>query len=407
MSALSKYFEQAIAGASCREILHPGFDCGRFAWNNLFGTVRSNVHFFLPISLLRLLLLVYNRRAVSVAILQQTSREFGAMMLNALCVANCWTGMFCLIMRTTGRIHDNYSVSLAPLFGSCAMFLMPAYVQTTHAKAIVVANLECWIKSREGNLFAWMRESRAFGTVCFMLISAGIARYARKTRHRTEFWFIQPLKRSYHQPSQEKVNGAVCERVCYHQESTCARYVLNGMRTYFTFGAILELARRLVVTIGQLHQTPAEKLRSLLRLRYRLILFLTLYNGTFRLVTCLLARRRQEVKEHDNTLAGFASGCWYYLYPSYNIFNLAVCAFTQTNWNFLMEKYAKIALVQRLDRVSFSSLVWIVSMCYVTYSRAYYPWAMSKFALKFIDICSNYASRTASENFAARFLTSH
>uniref|UniRef100_A0A3F2Z132 Uncharacterized protein n=1 Tax=Anopheles minimus TaxID=112268 RepID=A0A3F2Z132_9DIPT len=407
MSALSKYFEQAIGDASCREILHPRAGCGQFAWSNFFGTARSNVHFFLPISLLRLLLLIYNRRGVSVDILQQTSREFGAMMLNALCVANCWTGTFCLIRRITGRIHDNYSVSMASLIGACAMFLMPAYVQTTHTKAIVVANLECWIKSRESNVVGWMRESRVFGTVCFMLLSAGIARYARKTLHRTEFWFIQPLKRSYQQKAQGKANGIACERACYHQESTCARYVLNGMRTYFTFGAILELARRLIVTLGQLHQTPSERIRSLLNLRYRLILFLTLYNGTFRLVTCLLARRRQQVKEHDNTLAGFASGCWYYLYPSYNIFNLAVCALTQTHWNFLMEKYAKLTLVQRLDRVSFSSFVWIVSMCYVTYSRAYYPWAMSKFAHKFIDICSNYASRTASENFAARFFATH
>uniref|UniRef100_A0A182M0C6 Uncharacterized protein n=1 Tax=Anopheles culicifacies TaxID=139723 RepID=A0A182M0C6_9DIPT len=392
MSALSKYFEQAVGDASCRDILHPGTDCGQFAWSNFFGTARSNVHFFLPISLLRLLLLIYSRRTVSLDVLQQTCGEFGAMMLNALCVANCWTGTFCLIRRITGRIHNNYSVSLSSLIGACAMFLMPAYVQTTHTKAIVIANLECWIKSRESKLIEWMRESRAIGTVCFMLLSAGIALYARKTRHRTEFWFIQPLKRSFHQQTPEKVNGTnACEHVCYHQESTCARYVMSGMRTYFTFGAILELARRLIVTIGQLHQTPLERIRSLLNLRYRLILFLTLYNGTFRLVTCLLARRRRQVKEHDNTLAGFACGCWYYLYPSYNIFNLAVCALAQTHWNFLKEKYAKLPVVQQLDRVSFSSLVWIVSMCYVTYSRAYYPWAMSKFALKFIDICSNYA----------------
>uniref|UniRef100_A0A182Q734 Uncharacterized protein n=1 Tax=Anopheles farauti TaxID=69004 RepID=A0A182Q734_9DIPT len=382
MSALSKYFDQALEGVTCRDILHPGVGCGQFAARNLLGTVRSNVSFFVPISLLRLLLLIYSRRTMSGAIVRDTAWEFGAMMVNALCVANCWTGCFCLVTRWTGRIHDNYSVSLAPVLGSCAMFLMPAYVQTTHAKAIFVANLECWIKSRESGLIGWMRDSRLAGTICFMLLSAGIARYACETRHRTEFWFIQPLKRK---------TAADPGRVCHHQEESCARYVLTGMRTYFTFGAILELARRLIVTIGQLQQTPAERVRSLLRLRYRLILFLALYNGTFRFVTCLLARRRQQTQKRDNAIAGFASGLWYYLCPSYNIFNLAVCALTQTHWNLLMEKYAKHAFIQRLDRVSFSSLVWIGSMCYVTYSRAYYPWAMSRFALKFIDICSNYA----------------
>ncbi|XP_053678190.1 uncharacterized protein LOC128728587 [Anopheles nili] len=396
MSALSKYFDQAISGATCREVLHPGLECGQFARQNFLGSIGSNVRFFLPISLLRLLLLVYGRKACSLGVFRQTSRELAAMVLNALCVANCWTGTFCLLTKLTGRIINNYSVSMAPVLGSCAMFFMPSYVQTTHAKAIFAANLECWIKSRESGLFERMRDSRTFGTVCFMLLSAGIARYASKTHHRSEFWFFQPLKRK--QPE---------EKVCQHSETSCARYVLSGMRTYFTFGAILELARRLIVSVGQLHQTPMQRMRALLRIRYRLILFLTLYNGTFRLVTCLLGRYRQQVKEYDNTIAGFASGLWYYVCPSYNIFNLAVSALTQTHWNFLMERYAQIPIVQQLDRVSFASLVWIVSMCYVTYSRAYYPWAMSKFALKFIDICSNYASRTASENFAHRFLAPH
>ncbi|XP_058127644.1 uncharacterized protein LOC131291101 [Anopheles ziemanni] len=400
MSALSKYFDQAIVGATCRELLHPASSCGQFARRNLLGTVGSNVRFFLPISVLRLLLLVYNRRALNRAILAQTGREFGAMMVNALLVANCWTGMFCVLSRTTGRIHDNYSVSLAPFLGALAMFVMPAYVQSTHAKAIFIADLECWIKSRENTLIEWMRDSRTVGTLCFMLVSAGIARYGRQIRHRAEFWFFTPLR-------PQKPEDVKAPKVCYHREG-CTRYVLTGMRTFFTFGAILELARRLIVTVGKLHQTTAlERVRSLLRLRYRLILFLTLYNGSFRLVNCLLARQRSRVRETDDMVAGFTAGFWYFLSPSYNIFNLAVSALAQTYWNFLVEKHASVPVVQRLDRVSFASIVWVASMCYVTYSRAYYPWAMSKFAHKFIDLCSNYASRTASENFARRFLVAN
>ncbi|XP_058064138.1 uncharacterized protein LOC131213924 [Anopheles bellator] len=396
MSSLSKYFDEAMAEAGCREILHPGRDCWPFARDNLLGSTVSNAGFFGPIAALRLLLLVYRQRTLSVAILRQTLGEFAAMLANALLVANCWTGAFCLVTCATGRIHDNYSVSLAPLLGTLAMLLMPAYVQTTHAKAIFVANLECWIKSRPSRLIARLRTSRTAGTLCFMLLSAGIARWAAKVRNRSsEFWFFTPIK--------ERPTGGGC---CHHEES-CPRYVWRGTRTYFTFVGLLELVRRLIVTVGQVRQRPTERLRSLLRLRYRLILFLTLYSGTFRLLTCVLTRRRRRRSpESDNVTAGFLSGLWYALYPNYNIFNLAVSTFGQTYWNYAMERYARScpALHLQLSRVPFAPLVWTVSMCYVTYSRAYYPWAMSKFALKFIDVCSNYASRTASENFARRFL---
>ncbi|XP_035795870.1 uncharacterized protein LOC118468760 [Anopheles albimanus] len=394
MSALSKYFEQAMADVSCQEILHPGRSCLSFNGINFIGTIRSNATFFVPIALLRLLMLAYHRQTLSGAILRQAIGEFGAMMVNALLVANCWTGTFCLVSRLTGRIYDNYSISLAPLLGTFAMVLMPAYVKATHAKAIFVANLECWIKSRPSRLLAAMRKSRTVGTLCFMLLSAGIVQLASNVNRQAEFWFIEPVKPSGKQDH---------ETCCLHAHS-CTRYVLKGLQTYLAFSTMLELARRTIVTFGQLRLSPGERIKSLLRLRYRLILFLTLYNSTYRLLTCLLARTRGKAAKEDNATAGFVSGLCYGLYPNYNIFNLAVSTFCQVLWNSAMKRYTNSPVAQLLDKVPFATLVWSVSMCYVTYSRAYYPWAMSRFAHKFIDLCSNYASRTASENFARRFL---
>uniref|UniRef100_A0A2M4AMP5 Uncharacterized protein n=1 Tax=Anopheles triannulatus TaxID=58253 RepID=A0A2M4AMP5_9DIPT len=394
MSVLSKYFEQAMVDVGCQEILHPGRTCLSFNGTNFLGTIRSNATFFVPIALLRLLMLAYHRQTLSGAILRQAIGEFGAMMVNALLVANCWTGMFCLVSRLTGRIHDNYSVSLAPLLGTFAMLLMPAYVKTTHAKAVFVANLECWIKSRPSGLLAAMRKSRSVGTLCFMLLSAGITQLVSHANRQAEFWFIAPLKPKA---------GQDREACCLHADS-CTRYVFKGLQTYFTFSTMLELTRRIIVTFGQLRLSPGKRLQSLLRLRYRLILFLTLYNGSYRLMTCLLARARRKAAKEDNVIAGFVCGLWYALYPNYNIFNLAVSTFCQVFWNSTMERYTSSPVAKMLDKVPFAPLVWSVSMCYVIYSRAYYPWAMSRFAHKFIDLCSNYASRTASENFARRFL---
>ncbi|XP_050099699.1 uncharacterized protein LOC126579954 [Anopheles aquasalis] len=396
MSALSKHFDRAMAGVGCQEILHPGRSCLAFNGANFIGTIRSNASFFVPIALLRLLMLAHHRQTLSGAIVRQAIGELGAMMVNGMLVANCWTGTFCAVSRLTGRIHDNYSVSLAPLLGTFAMLLMPAYVKTTHAKAVFVANLECWIKSRPSRLVAALRKSRTFGTLCFMLLSAGIVQLAGSANRQSEFWFIAPLK-----PRADAGAGAGC---CLHAD-TCTQYVMKGLRTYLAFSTVLELARRTIVTFGQLRLSPGERLKSLVRLRYRLILFLTLYNSTYRLFTCLLARARSKAaKEHGNVTAGFVSGLWYALYPNYNIFNLAVSTFCQVFWNSTMERYTNSPIVRVLAAVPLAPIVWSVSMCYVTYSRAYYPWAMSRFAHKFIDLCSNYASRTASENFARRFL---
>ncbi|XP_049531394.1 uncharacterized protein LOC125948879 isoform X3 [Anopheles darlingi] len=380
----------------CQEILHPGRSCLSFNGTNFLGSIRSNATFFLPIALLRLLMLAYHRKTLSWVILRQAIGEFGAMMVNALLVANCWTGTFCLATRMTGRIYDNYSVSLAPLLGTFAMLLMPTYVKTTHAKAIFVANLECWIKSRPSRLLATMRKSRTVGTFCFMLVSAGITQLVSNMNRQAEFWFITPLKPLARQDR---------ETCCLHTvQDSCTRYILKGLQTYLTFSTTLELARRIIVTFSQLRLSRTEQLKSLLRLRYRLILFLTLYNSTYRMVTCLLARARRKAANEDNIAAAFACGIWYALYPNYNIFNLAVSTFCQVAWSSTMERYTNHPVAQMLDKLPCAPFVWSVSMCYVIYSRAYYPWAMSRFAHKFIDLCSNYASRTASENFARRFL---
>lgn len=60
----------------------------------------------------------------------------------------------------------------------------------------------------------------------------------------------------------------------------------------------------------------------------------------------------------------------------------------QNAWNFIVEKYSKVEWLQQFNKISFSSVVWVFLMNYNMYARAYYPYAMSKFAMKFTDICS-------------------
>lgn len=134
-----------------------------------------------------------------------------------------------------------------------------------------------------------MRKSRTVGTLCFMLLSAGIVQLASNVNRQAEFWFIEPVKPSGKQDH---------ETCCLHAHS-CTRYVLKGLQTYLAFSTMLELARRTIVTFGQLRLSPGERIKSLLRLRYRLILFLTLYNSTYRVSSW----RAKEGKEFSRVRA--------------------------------------------------------------------------------------------------------
>ncbi|XP_058444009.1 uncharacterized protein LOC131425820 [Malaya genurostris] len=396
MSAISKHWDQLTAGVECSTLAHPGKTCHDHILFQLRTTVWGNMQFFIPVSILRLFLLVYSRKSISWQTLRQTLFEFGCMVLNGWAVSNSWSVCFCAFYHGFQRVINNYSVSLAALPGTLLIFWMPHYVQMSHSRGIFNVFVECWLKSREHPLIQWARESRTIGTGAFMLISALIGFFAQRTKA-VEFWFFAPLK---------KTNNDQHNNPCYHR-STCQNYILDGMKTCFTFGMILELARKLISSAPKIRQNPATFFRLFARIRYKFVAFLTLYNGLFRLVTCFLARHRRKVSDYDSTIAGLISGLAYSLSPNFNVFGLAVTAMIQNIWNFISEKYARLDGIKWFNRLSFSSIVWVILANYNMYSRAYYPYAMSKYALKFTDVCSNSQSRTASECLAKLFLVTN
>ncbi|XP_052567662.1 uncharacterized protein LOC120419702 isoform X2 [Culex pipiens pallens] len=414
MSAISKYWYEIVTPAvTCESLTHPGLTCGENLGIQLRKTVPGNLQFFGPISVLRMVLLMYTRNQVSWAVVLQALYECGMAALNGWFVSNSWTAMFCVLYRLLGqRFVNNWSVSLPALAGTLAMFWMPPYVKMSHSRAIFNVFLECWIKSREHWLLEWARESKTAGTVAFMGISAAIGYFAQRTKL-VEFWFFSPLKKNLNPPvdaapepcsSTTPINptntpAAFPQKSCYHRHA-CYRYILDGMKTCFTFGMVLELARKLIAVAPVLRKQPSALLSALARMRYKFVAFLTLYNGLFRVATCILARTRGKVIPEDSTLAGFISGLTYALSPNYNVFNLAVAAMLQNVWNFTVEGNSKVQWLQRINSWSLASIVWVFLMNYNMYSRAYYPYAMSKFALKFTDICSAAQARVASKNLA-------
>uniref|UniRef100_A0A1Q3FSY6 Uncharacterized protein n=2 Tax=Culex tarsalis TaxID=7177 RepID=A0A1Q3FSY6_CULTA len=412
MSAISKYWYDIVTPTvTCETLTHPETTCGAHLRIQLRKTIPGNVQFFGPISVLRMVLLMYTRNQVSWSVVLQALYECGMAALNGWFVSNSWSWMFCTLYHLLGRrFVNNWSVSLPALAGTLAMFWMPPYVKMSHSRAIFNVFLECWIKSREHWHVEWARESKLAGTVAFMGISAAIGYFAQRTKL-VEFWFFSPLKKNLNPPADPDSEPSTStspitstpktppQKCCFHRHA-CHSYILDGMKTCFTFGMVLELARKLIAVAPVLRKEPSALLSALARMRYKFVAFLTLYNGLFRLATCLLARSRGKVIPEDSTLAGFFSGLTYALSPNYNVFNLAVAAMLQNIWNFTVEKNASVQWLQRINSWSLSSIVWIFLMNYNMYSRAYYPYAMSKFALKFTDICSAAQARVASENLA-------
>ncbi|XP_058814961.1 uncharacterized protein LOC131678705 [Topomyia yanbarensis] len=396
MSAISKHWSELTAGVDCATLSHPGKTCHSHILFQLRTTVWGNMQFFIPVSILRLFLLIYTQKSVSWHIVRQTLFEFSCMVANGWVVSNSWSACFCAFYHWFGRIINNYSVSMAALPGTLVMFWMPQYVQMSHARAVFNVFVECWIKSRNHPWMEYARESKTIGTVVFMLISATIGYYAQRTKA-VEFWFFAPLKKNSNDHSKTP---------CFHR-NTCQSYILDGMKTCFTFGMILELARKLIASAPRIRRHPPALLGAISRIRFKFVAFLTLYNGLFRFVTCFLAQHRRKVSSYDSTVAGLISGLSYSLSPNFNVFSLAMTAMIQNIWNYISEQYGGLDLVKRFNRLSFTSIAWVLLMNYNMYSRAYYPYAMSKYALKFTDVCSNSQARTASECLAKLFLAAN
>lgn len=138
MSAISKYWYEIVTPAvTCESLTHPGLTCRENLGIQLRKTVPGNLQFFGPISVLRMVLLMYTRNQVSWAVVLQALYECGMAALNGWFVSNSWTAMFCVLYRLLGqRFVNNWSVSLPALAGTLAMFWMPSYVKMSHSRAI-------------------------------------------------------------------------------------------------------------------------------------------------------------------------------------------------------------------------------------------------------------------------------
>ncbi|XP_065074967.1 uncharacterized protein LOC135698763 [Ochlerotatus camptorhynchus] len=390
MAAISKHWNEIVhSGVTCATLSHPGKTCHDHLRYQMRATIGGNLKFFIPISIVRLFMLCYTKKTMSVEIVLQALFELVSESFNGWAVSNCWSAGFCGMYHWFGGFINNYSVSLPGLPGTLLMFFMPAYVKMSHSRAMFNVFLECWMKSREHPLFEYARESKVIGTLAFMAMSAAIGYYAQRTKA-VEFWFFSPLKKNLN-PEQDRH-----QKLCLHR-NTCQNYILDGMKTCFTFGFLMELVRKLINVAPRIRKHPSAILEAFARIRFKFVAFLTMYNGLFRLITCLLARHRKRTTENDSTLAGFLSGITYGLSPNYNVFNLGVAAVIQNVWNYITEKYAKVAWIQWVNKLSFSSIVWMVLMNYNMYGRAYYPYAMSKFAMKFTDLCSGQQAQVAAE----------
>ncbi|XP_055587037.1 uncharacterized protein LOC129739588 [Uranotaenia lowii] len=394
MSAVSKYWHQiATPDVTCQMTIHPGLSCYENIRTQIRTTVGGNLSFFVPVSVLRLLLLIYSRRTVSIEIVRQTLFELFCCTANGWAVSNSWSAGFCARYWWHGRMTGTSFIYGSAIAGTLLMYWMPQYVKSTHSRAIFNVFLECWIKSRDRPWVEFLRESKAAGTLAFMIVSAAIGFAALRIKG-AEFWFFAPVRKNYN-PESDRVTKA-----CFHRDS-CVEHIKDGLRTSFTFGMILEVARRLIGSAPKAGRDPWVLVTDLRKIRFKFVAFLALYNGLFRYISCYLAKRRGKMSPHDSTIAGFLSGVSYWLSPNYNVFNLGVTVMLQNMWRFIVEHHGqRNKMVQQLDRLPFSFIAWVLLMNYNMYARACYPYAMSRYALKFTDLCSASQSQVASECFA-------
>lgn len=137
MAAISKHWNEIIhSGVTCATLSHPGKTCQDHLHYQMRATIGGNFKFFIPISILRLFMLCYTKKAFSAEIVLQALFELFSESFNGWAVSNCWSAGFCGMYHWFGGFVNNYSVSLPALPGTLLMFLMPAYVKLSHSRAI-------------------------------------------------------------------------------------------------------------------------------------------------------------------------------------------------------------------------------------------------------------------------------
>ncbi|XP_049548816.1 uncharacterized protein LOC125959870 [Anopheles darlingi] len=386
MVSLSKLFAQVAQGRTCRDLWHPQFySCAGYNVHLWRTIMPGSFKLYLPFLILPPLVKL---NELTPRYLLEHSLQYVYISICTYVQASLSLSSQCGLYKLQNRL-SYWCIMFWPCLLGVAMG-PPLPITLLRLQAITFFNMgmEAALRKSTCPLLQRLRRSKVSATVSFMLFSGIIITCASMSVVK-QLWFIIP--------ADEK--GTTDWRTCAHSKP-CRHHLLDGILKYGLIGLILEAGRTVLRNSSLLlkgHHMSQISRAILASWNLRLGMFLASYIGLYRSISCAL-RRKYIIGSHTShvAVAGFLAGLSYYLYPTYQIYTLALTKAIEFGWGYYIERSRKanpdhamqsgmLSLFQRLPMLR---LVQMISFGYLGHIYAFHPHVSPVFHQKAMDVCS-------------------
>ncbi|XP_023296338.2 uncharacterized protein LOC111679077 [Lucilia cuprina] len=346
MVAPSKVFTSPLKCYHCSQsILHPGVGCIRNFLDNLLHHGLSGLKYFSPLLITPL---VMKYKTMNRELFVNTLKYY----LQTVCSASMATSsvflMICCLRNYLGNFRTYTTLFLPTVLGLQFCWFFPSRVMKLFTTATSQTILEGLLRQNENKFTHLILHSQMMQTILFMLNSAIILHYKRKNIYK-DYWFIQPYEKleaakndankdvmiNGKAESVELVYNVKCQTKCVHNNTTCVKFLLDGIKSYLVYGIPLDLLAMLIRgKIPQGTQGFTQKvIEKFKTFRPNMTGFFISYVGIYRLSACLLRKYYGHLTpDLQHLLSAFLGGFSYVCSQRVNLLYFSLVLSMQQLW---------------------------------------------------------------------------
>ncbi|CAH1967560.1 unnamed protein product [Acanthoscelides obtectus] len=320
MPAISKelFYEKVTDDTSCNVIHYWEKDCLKknFSWYFIKNLILGSGKFFLPVYILKLAL--NYKKAKDKKFLLSLILSEARSIIYGIAMGEMIVATMCFNRAILGRLHY-YPILFIPGAISGLSVLI-------ESKENQILDALIFFNSLVETVLNKLQLSVKMETFAFMLVSGALMSILENRKKDIKFmylWFYTPQRI---QQADDKQN-----RSCIHKES-CFEYVYKGFGKYFALGYAVNIVRSVLPRMGRMVQKPSLLVRLLLnKSNFLFGLLIGSYTGLYKLISCYLNKTSVVKKEFRGLISGFLSGAAYAIYPSVQVFVIAITTLLQSN----------------------------------------------------------------------------
>ncbi|XP_044729290.1 transmembrane protein 135-like [Chrysoperla carnea] len=376
MTTLSKqFFESAFCNYECRELLHPWEkSCtkaqAQFVKSCFAGAVKYYGLFYLVSALLK-----YKewdeKYLINHLICYSKSLTAGTLIGSTFLTAAC------ILRSILGRFYYNTGTFLPGTIGGLFVFIASPSKRDMISQVFLQLIMESFVNKLEISGTVRLRHV-GIGTLLFMITNAYLLYLLRLEtnkdgkKKRLPIWIFRPPRPS----SKNTTNGNPCNHC---DTEFCYDYILEGVKTYFKYGCIVELCKIIIKNFSTIKSSPLAIPSLLLKLNIKTGLFAAGYVGIYRAITCYLCQKHGKDDPRYAIVGGFASGV---VYPFFPLFNLLLTAISSCIFIHLWK-------VEDKYRVPIGNLLFAICLGYSFNVRIFTPNACPSSLARIISSITN------------------